>query len=136
MESLHVKAMLAGLFFGIWPLLMNRSGLNGGMSSMVFSGLVFLFVAPIALRNIGDLTQVKWVLVVLAGMAGAVGVVNFNGMLAKANQYNVGALFITMIAIQIALPAIVQIIADRKIALSKGLGIAFAIAAAILLNKK
>lgn len=136
MDNLQIKAMLAGLFFGIWPLLMNKSGLNGGMSSMAFSGLVFALVAPFALKNVGDLTQIRWMLVILAGIAGAIGVMNFNGMLAKATPNNVGSLFITMIAIQIALPAIVQIIADRKIAVYKGLGIACAILAAIFLNKK
>jgi drug/metabolite transporter (DMT)-like permease len=136
MENLQVKAMLAGLFFGIWPLLMNRSNLNGGMSSMAFSGLVFLFIAPFALKNIGDLSQVKWGMVILAGVAGAIGVLNFNGMLAKANMNNVGTLFITMIAVQIALPAIVQIVADRKVALYKGLGVGCAILAAYFLNKK
>ncbi len=55
MGELQFKAIVAGVFFGIWPLLMNKSGLSGNVSSAVFGLGVLMIVAPFAfyeLRNI------------------------------------------------------------------------------------
>jgi len=46
MMEFVIKAGLAGVFFGIWPLVMQRSGMQGSSSSMIFAGVAFLAVAP------------------------------------------------------------------------------------------
>jgi hypothetical protein len=135
MDGLQIKALLAGLFFGLWPLLMNKSGLNGNVSAMAFAGLVLLFVSPFALSNIGDLSNTKWLMVVGAGLFGALGVMSFNGMLAKATPQAVSTLFVLMIVVQTAVPAVYQVIMNGGLSLTKGLGFALAAIAAVLLVK-
>ena len=135
MDNLQIKALLAGLFFGLWPLFMNKSGLNGNVSAMAFSGLVLVFVSPFALSNIGDLSNIKWLMVVGAGLFGALGVMSFNGMLAKATPQAVSTLFVLMIVVQTAIPAVYQVIMNGGLSLTKGLGFALAAIAAVLLVK-
>jgi len=130
------KALIAGVFFGVWPLLMQRSGLGGNVSSLAFAVLVALCVSPFALSNIGDLSSVKWAFVVGAGIAGAVGILSFNGMLAKATPTNVSTLFVLMIVTQTAIPAVYGVIMNGgKVSLTRLVGFALAFASAILLTK-
>ena len=136
MQSLQTKALLAGLFFGLWPLCMNRSGLSGNVSSMAFSGLVFLIVAPFAIGELKSVTNVNYGMVILAGIFGAIGVMCFNGMLAKATVQSVGTLFVLMIAVQTAVPAIYQAIMNGNVSFSRGLGFVLTAAAAWLLCRK
>ena len=135
MNELQIKALLAGLFFGVWPLLMNKSGLNGNVSSMAFSGLVFLLVVPFALRDHGDLSNVRWILVILAGAVGAAGIMSFNGMLSKATPQTVGSLFVLMIVVQTAVPAAYQVIMNGGLSVTKSLGFVLAAVAGVLLTK-
>lgn len=135
MDSLQVKALLAGLFFGLWPLLMNKSGLSGNVSAMAFSGLVLVFVTPFAIGDIGHMMNIRWMMVVGAGLFGAVGVMCFNGMLAKATPQSVSTLFVLMIVVQTAVPAIYQAIINGGVSLTKGVGFALAAIAAVLLCK-
>jgi cytochrome c oxidase subunit IV len=135
MNTLQINALLAGLFFGIWPLFMNRSGLSGNASAMAFSGLVAIFVAYFGIRDFSQSTDIKWVMVICAGLFGAVGVMCFNGMLAKATPQNVGTLFVLMIVIQTAVPALYQVIMNGGLSLNKIVGFVLAACAAVLLTK-
>ena len=135
MNSLQIKASIAGIFFGVWPLIMNKSGLTGNTSSMFFSGMVFLFITPFAVGNIGNISDVKWSFVVVSGIISAIGLLCFNSMLSKASSQSVGMLVILMILAQMSVPAIYQVVQQGSISLNKGLGFVFAIIAAILLTK-
>lgn len=137
MTEIQVRAILSGLFFGLWPLLMNRSGLEGNMSSAVFSGTTFLIVLPLALGGMSgtSFTQVKWSFALLAGLAGAIGVLAFNGGLAKLTPQTVGTFFVLMICVQIAVPVINQIITNGNLAMGKVAGFLFAFLAAYLLSR-
>lgn len=138
MNRLQVMSLLAGLFFGLWPLLMSRSGLSGNVSSMAFAGLVFIFVTPFAIGNIAsiDASSVKWTLVVGAGLLGAVGVMCFNGMLAGAERKDLGTLFVLMIVVQTAVPTVYDAIINRGMSPTKGAGVLLAAIAAVLLCKE
>lgn len=135
MNELQLKALFAGLFFGLWPLLMNKSGLSGNVSAMAFSGLVLIFVSPFAIGELGHVSNIKWMMVIFAGLFGAIGVLCFNGMLAKATTQSVGTLFVLMIVVQTAVPAIYQGFINGGISLTKGIGFALAAIAAVLLTK-
>lgn len=135
MHSLYVKAILAGLFFGLWPLFMNRSGLPGMLSSIAFSGLVFLFVLPFALKEVGLQMQINWLMLLIAGVCGAIGVTFFNGMLAKAPKENVATFFVVMIIVQTAVPAIYHIFINGGISITKIVGFILAAIAATLIIK-
>lgn len=137
MDNNVTKALLAGLFFGVWPLLMNRSGLGGNLSSLAFASIVTLCVAPFALKNVGDISGVSWAFVVGAGVMAAIGVLFFNGMLANATPQNVSTLFVVMIVAQAVVPAVYGIIMNGgKVSMIRLAGFTLAIAASVLLTMK
>jgi len=132
--DLQVKAIVAGVFFGIWPLLMNRSGLNGNVSSACFSAMVLVGVLPFALHSSGlILPTANWTMVILAGMCGALGLLSFNGMLAGASIQNIGALFVSMTLVQVAVAALYQTLMTGHISIDKFMGYLLATVAAYLL---
>ena len=134
MNELYVKSILAGIMFGIWPLLMNRSGLSGNVSSAVFSAIVFLGILPFAVMTSGaTLATANWVMVIVAGCLGAIGLLFFNGMLARATSQNVGSLFVTMLVVQISLPALYQVVILGQVSPRKIAGFLAAVLTAILL---
>ena len=134
MSELHLRAVLAGVFFGIWPLLMNRSGLTGNVSSAVFALGALIVVSPFALYEFsGVTTSVVWTMVVGACIFGGLGLLAFNGMLSKATPETVGSLFVVMIVVQVATPALYQVINGGGLTVSKAIGFAAAILAALLL---
>lgn len=134
MSELHLRAVLAGVFFGIWPLLMNRSGLTGNVSSAVFALGALIVVSPFAFYEFSSVTvSVVWTMVVGACIFGGLGLLSFNGMLSKATPETVGSLFVLMIVMQIATPALYQVINGGGLTVSKAIGFAAAILAAFLL---
>ena len=139
MDSLPLKAAIAGVFFGLWPLFMNRSGLSGNVSSMVFTAVVLICVTPFALRHIAggteNFAQVSWTMAAAAGIAGAIGVMAFNGMLAQATPQSVGTLFVVMIVVQTTVPAIYSAVMNGEVTLTKATGFVFAGLAAVLLTR-
>ncbi len=134
MSDLVIKAVLAGIFFGVWPLFMNRSGLGGNVSSAVFALIVFIMVFPFAIKSIGfSLPAGNWLMVVLAGIFGALGLLSFNGMLAGVSSERVGSLFVVMIIVQIAIPAIYQVFMTGELPVTKAMGFILAVGAAFFL---
>jgi bacteriorhodopsin len=132
--ELQIKAIVAGILFGIWPLMMNRSGLAGNMSAVVMTGVSLICVTPFALSNMGNLANANWFMGIGAGVVAAIGIMSFNGMLAKATPQNVSALFVMMIVVQTVLPAVYNILMNGGMTLTKGAGFVFAIIAAVLLT--
>jgi len=135
MTELYVKALLAGVFFGIWPLLMNRSGLSGNLSSLIFTVVVLCGVTPFAIGKVSNISNANWYMAIGAGLAGAAGILLFNGMLAKATPQNVATLFIVMMLAQIAVPALYQMFLAGGLSLARGVGMVLAGISAVLLLK-
>ena len=134
MNELHLRAILAGVFFGIWPLLMTRSGLTGNVSSAVFAIGVLIVVSPFALYEFSGATiGIVWMMVVGACIFGGLGLLAFNGMLSKATPETVGSLLIVTTVVQVAIPALYQVINGGGLTVSKTIGFAAAILAAFLL---
>ncbi len=139
MDNLLVKAVIAGLFFGAWPLFMNRSGLGGNVASLAFVTVVLVCVIPFALRPIvggtANLAQASWTMVILAGIIGAVGMMAFNGLLAKATPQSVGTLIVVMILVQTVVPVAYDAVTNAGISLTKAAGFVLAAIAAVLLAR-
>ncbi|HLD06037.1 MAG TPA: hypothetical protein VJC16_00700 [Candidatus Nanoarchaeia archaeon] len=99
------NAVLAGIFFGLWPLIMNRSGLNLITSSAVFYSVGLLVVMPFALRG-ASFAGGNGTVAAAAGLAGVLGLLAFNAMLAKTAPQQAAMMFMVMIVVQIAVPAL------------------------------
>jgi hypothetical protein len=133
MTDLKVRAMLAGLAFGLWPLFMNRSRLNGNLSSFAFGAAATIIVLPFALRSFGEFATADWKMVVIAGILGACGLLFFNAVLAGATPAQVGKLFVLMVVVQITVPAVYQVILNRHLSIGTACGFGAAVIAACLL---
>ena len=134
MKNLQVMAMVAGLCFGTWPLMMNRGGLSGNLSSFVFAAIAMICIFPFALGSLSDLSGARWWIVISAGIIGAVGLLAFVGMLTKAPPKAVSSLFVTMVIVQTAIPVAYQLFVTGGMNTTKGMGFFLAIIAAILLS--
>ncbi|OGG48493.1 hypothetical protein A3G63_01510 [Candidatus Kaiserbacteria bacterium RIFCSPLOWO2_12_FULL_52_8] len=134
MDSLVVKAVLAGIFFGIWPLLMNRSGISGNSSAMVFSAVILVCVSPLAIATGGVTATANWWMAIGAGVSGAIGLLFFNSMLSRTTPQEVSALFVLAIVVQVAVPALYQIFIIEQITATKGVGFLLAAIGAALLS--
>lgn len=135
MDSMQIKALLAGVCFGLWPLFMNRSGLNGNASTIVLSCVILAFIFPFTVGELWNLGTVKWYMVLGAGIFSALGMLVFNSMLSKATPQSVGLLFVLMIIAQTAVPAVYQTVMSGGISFARGSGFVLAVIAAVLLCK-
>ena len=133
--ELQIKASLAGIAFGIWPLLMSRSGVSGNFASLVFTIVIVFCVAPFAIGQISDFSKANWYMLVGAGAVSAIGLLSFKGMLTKATPKDLGTLFVLMIVVQVASPVIYHVVMNGGINFTKGLGLVLAVVAIVLLAR-
>jgi len=136
MNDLVLKSVMAGLMFGIWPLLMQRSGLSGNVSSAIFAGVAFLIVVPFAIHS-GVIGAIKLaplpMLGLVAGIFGGIGLLFLNGMLAKVSVEQVGIMFVIMILVQLMVPVLYQFAITGDYSVQKIVGVIAAFVAVILL---
>ncbi len=135
MSLLQIQFILAGFFFGAWPLFMNRSGLSGILSSLILCGLITLFLLPLSINEFKNIENANWVMVLSASAFSALGMILLGKGLFSANQNNVSSLFITLMVAQATVPAVYKIIlTGGNITIKQILGFATAIMTAILLG--
>jgi len=136
MTELKHRAIMAGLFFGSWPLLMNRSKLPGDVSGVILSLVSLLVVLPFAMQGFGwsIIADSSWWWAILAGLASGTGVIYFNGGLAATTPSTVSNFFVMMIVVQVSVSAIYQIIVTGNFEIRKIAGFLFAIVTAYLLS--
>ena len=135
---LIVKGVVSGLFFGAWPLLMNRSKMPSGVSAIVLGLVSTAIVAPF---GIGDLKlsvimASDWKYAVFAGIASGVGIVFFNGGLAATNDETVSGFFVVMIIVQVSVAAVYNIAVTGNLNASRIFGFALVPVCAYFLLKK
>ena len=136
MSDLQIKAVLAGLAFAIWPLVISKSGFNGYVAAALYTFVGLLVILPFALGNLnGPMSTTGLAFAVVAGLIGAGGVIALNSMLSKSTPQNIGTLLITMFMVQLAVPAVYQMIKGGQMTVARGVGLVAAFAAAILLNR-
>ena len=133
--SLEIKSAIAGILFGIWPLLMNRSGLSGNLSTFVFASVVLLCVFPFSASSLHNLGSAHWMWAIAAGIIGSMGLLAFNSVLSKAAPQNVGIFIVLMIIVQTIVPAVYQAIITGGLPFTKIIGFVLAAVAAYLLLK-
>ena len=85
MDALYLKAILAGLCFGLWPLFMNKSGLNSAEASAALSLFLLAVVTPFLLVNgFQQLSAVRWEMALPACIFDALGLLALNSLLSSA----------------------------------------------------
>ncbi|OHA34986.1 MAG: hypothetical protein A2928_03355 [Candidatus Taylorbacteria bacterium RIFCSPLOWO2_01_FULL_45_15b] len=136
MDKLQLKAILAGILFGIYPLLLNKSRLTGNIMATSLSLLVCIFILPFAFGEIKCLATADWKMLIGAGVASAVGMMCLSSFLALSKPSSVGVLIILMIITQATVTAVYQMIMDKGITTAKLFGFGCAAIAIVLLNKK
>lgn len=134
MDSLSVKAILTGILFGSWPLLMNRSGLGGNISSFVLVIVMLVCILPFSIGNFGEIFNANLMFAVGAAVLGAAGILLLNGILFKATSQNLGPLLVLVFVAQIVVSSVYHIIMTGGITVTKGIGFTLAVVTAILLN--
>ena len=135
MNGIYVKCVVAGILFGIWPLLMNRSKISGNIAAAVFSFVGLMCILPFAINGINKtLLGANWALAITAGIMGGFGLLLYNMMIAAATSERVGTLMIINLLLQIVTPAIYTVVVSRSLPLTKGIGFIAAVAAALLLT--
>lgn len=134
MGELHIKAILAGMFFVMWPLLMNRSGLNPGAASGVLAFFSLVVILPFALYDVrGMIWPPLWYLGAVGGVCAALGTLVFSGVLSKVSKQDVGSFFVLVLVTQIVVGAAYQTYVSGGLTISKAIGFIGAIIVAILL---
>ena len=135
-DSLPVRAVFAGVLFGAWPLLMNRSGLSGNVSSLVLAMVMFWCFLPFSVSGIGEIfaSDTRLVFAVVASVLGGIGILILNNIIAKTTPQTISPLLVLLFVAQIAVPSIYHIIMAGGLTATKGVGVVFAIIAVILLS--
>jgi len=132
--NVQLLALLSGVAFGIWPMLANRSGMQGNPLSLCLLGVALLLNAPFALKQGVNLPNLQGTIFMIgAGLLMGTGMLFFNGMLAKVSRAQVASMFILMMVVQIAVPAVWQLL-NGNMNPKQLAGIAAAVVAAILLG--
>lgn len=138
MEGLVLHAIGSGFLFGVWPLIMQRSGItNVYISTAIMEAIVFLTLLPLGLVNLHtfEMGKMSWTFTVLASVSAAFGVLIFNAGLARSTPTTVSTFFVVMILVQVVVPATYHLYMNGGVTTSKLLGFAFAGLAAYFLSK-
>jgi drug/metabolite transporter (DMT)-like permease len=136
MNDLQIKAVLVGVAFGIWPIVISKSGFNGYLAAALYTLVGLLIILPFALGHLtGPMMTHGLIIAVIAGLIGAGGMLLYTSMLSKATDQNVGSLLITAFMVQLAVPAIYQIFKGGQLTVTRGVGLVAAFAAAVLINR-
>lgn len=128
------KMIITGVVFGVWPLLMNKSGLVGTTATATIAFIVMLLVLPVGVYHGLTFVGSKWWFAVIAGCFAALGMLMFNSMLAKATRDEVGRLFVIMLVFQTAVPAVYHAYVNGGLTLKSGAGFLTAIITVFLLS--
>jgi len=135
MNELVLRSVIAGIMFGLWPLMMQRSGLQGNVSSIIFAGAAFLTVLPFAARTgiAPAMQNTNVALGLAAGIIGGVGLLFLNGMLARVSVNKVGAMFAIMILVQLTIPVVYQFVITGNYPAKQIIGALLAVISVLLL---
>lgn len=136
MDSLYLKALIAGICFGVYPLLLQKSGLNGFVSCTVFCFVVWLSVIPFSITKLNTVPAGYWQIVVVSGVISGIGMLFFTSLLANATEHNVSYLILFVTISQVTVTAINQIVTSGGITMHKALGFILAAIAVRLLIVK
>jgi drug/metabolite transporter (DMT)-like permease len=108
MNERSLLSAVAGICFGLWPLVMNRVRLDPFVTVIVFLAGSLLFAMPAAfIGNWSGITGHQLRIAAIACAISAVGTISFNRMLATTPVADVANMFLLMLVVQVAVLAAV-----------------------------
>ena len=135
MDRLQIQSLVAGLCFGIWPLFLNKSHLNGYLAPMVLVVSTGIVATPFALSHLMNATQIDWWMVVWGGLFSVTGIMLYNFALMKATQVNISTLIVIQLVTQATVAAAYQVMVKGGMSVARMLGFMLAALAMSLLIK-
>lgn len=136
MNKTTLQAIISGLCFGLWPLLLNRAGLNWALSINIIQALGLCVVLPFTIHyGLAGIEHANWTMMFSAAFIGIIGIIIFNRMIITATKETVGQIFVFMIIFQTASPVIFQLLfSGKSLSVTKTIGLILAFIAALLLQ--
>jgi len=135
MNERALLSAVAGICFGLWPLVMNRLRLDPFVTVIIFLAGSLLFALPVAFfGHWSGITGGQLRIAALACAISAVGTICFNRMLATTTVGEVANMFLLMLVVQVAVPAAVLLRTGASMRQIAGLGAAAV--AIVLLGKR
>lgn len=133
---MYVKAALGGAFFALWPIFMNRSGLNGPTSALALVlGVSVLLLPYVWFSGVGPLPSGwQWATVVVACVSCGIGNLLFGAALTKATPTELSSVFLLLVLAQIAVSALSNMVQTGSLTVTRAIGLAMACVAAYLLK--
>ncbi len=129
--------LVAGALFGVWPLIMNKSGFNGYMAAVVFGSCVAFagFVAQMVFQS--DPTHPIFMRrAVLAGIIGAVGTLCYTAAFSQPGKIDLATLVVLQVVMQVMVPAIYQAISTKSMSINTLIGFGLALSGTLVLALK
>lgn len=136
MNNKYFLAFVAGFLFVVWPVLMNRSGLQGFLSATVFVTVTLIFVSPfVYVDGVASLQTADWRFWLASGIFGAIGLLAFTRMLSITEKEEIGLLLIIVYLVQVVVSAIYHIITTGTYSIRNIIGFVAAAIAVYCLGK-
>ncbi|MDB5259041.1 MAG: hypothetical protein JWO73_249 [Candidatus Taylorbacteria bacterium] len=136
MNQLQKLSVIAGIFFGIYPMLLSQGKASPFLSATMFTFVVWAFVSMFGANELREMGKTNWKMIVGAGVASGIGMLCFCGVLSKASKSEVAKLIVLMTIVQIVTTAIWKSIESKSMSLRECLGYATAAVTVALLSKK
>ena len=84
---LELKGDSRGCLLRLWPLFMNKSGLNSAEASAALSLFLLAVVAPFLLvHGLPEFSGVRWQMALPACVFDALGLIALNSLLSRASE--------------------------------------------------
>lgn len=135
---IYLMNLLAGLFFGIWPLFMKHSGIRDfAVSTIVMESVVLVVVILAGFRSLSgiDLASTNWLFLVLSGVSAALGVLAFNNGMATVGEQGTSVFIVFTMLVQLCVTAGYQVWLAGGLTSSQTIGFTFAGIAVYFLSK-
>lgn len=128
-------SLIAGLFFGTWPLIMKKCGLHPMMAAIIVNGGAMLALAPFLRReNFVGATRAAILIAAVAAILNGIGHIFFQTAI-TAKDFGITHVILVMVLAEICANMIGgSLLYHDPFTLKKGLGVATAVIAIILLR--
>lgn len=106
--SVLSASIVAGIFWGVWPFVLNKSGLPPSVGVMLFGLGSLSMTTMLTFRSWSVITTPNWSFAILAGAIGAVGTVIFVGWMPTDPEV-IARYFVLNLVIQTSVPAVYNV---------------------------